>query len=258
MSNIIISCLGNVLYLIIQRWGKAYRDNSFHECININNGTEALNKALKYTYLPRGQRSINLSKIVTLLVETFLPTLRQKYLFANFEQSSVNRRYKDEIPKYLHNKPKTVILHCLDRKASSARFCSDDITDIDATKGIFQVNSTDAHQYTINFIISSCSCPDWTQHQYPCKHFFLQSFVYVPSGTGMHYLSHTLPAHSSVLIQTLLIPTSQMTPASRFVNLLRMKTWVWEINKCKHRKMTVQTWTSTQENFQWEKSVLYN
>ena len=48
----------------------------------------------------------------------------------------------------------------------------------------------------------------------------------------------------------LLIPTSQMTPASRFVNLHGMKTWVWEINKCKHRKMTVQTWTSTQENFQ--------
>ena len=108
MSNIITSCLGDVLYLIIQRWGRA---NSSHECINTNNGTEALNKALKYTYLPRGQRSINLSKIVTLLVETFLPALRQKYLFANFEQSSVNRRYKDEIPKYLHNKPKAVILH---------------------------------------------------------------------------------------------------------------------------------------------------
>ena len=79
---------------------------------------------------------------------------------------------------------------------------------------------------------------------------FLQSFVYVPSGTGIHYLSHTLQAHGSVLIQMLLIPTSQMTPASRFVNLHRMETWVWEINKCKHRKMTVQTWTSTQQNFQ--------
>ena len=86
--------------------------------------------------------------------------------------SSVNCRYKDEIPKYLHNKPKAVILHCLDRKASSACFCSDDITDIDATKGIFQVNSTNAHQYTVNFIIHLYSCPDWTQHHYPCKHFF--------------------------------------------------------------------------------------
>ena len=162
----------NGLCIIIQRWARAYRDNSFHECINTNNGTEALNKALKYTYLPRGQRSINLSKIVTLLVETFLPALRQKYLFANFEQSSVNRRYKDEIPKYLHNKPKAVILHCLDRKASSACFCSDDINDIDATRGIFQVNSTEAHQYTVNFNIPSCSCPDWMQHHYPCKHFF--------------------------------------------------------------------------------------
>ena len=70
--------------------------------------------------------SINPSKIVTLLVETLLPALRQKNLFANFEQSSVNCRYKDEIPKYLHNKPKAVILHCLDYKASSASFCSND------------------------------------------------------------------------------------------------------------------------------------
>ena len=88
----------NGLCIIIERWARAYRDNSFHECIDTNIGTEALNRALKYSYLPWGQRSINLSKIVTLFVETFLPALRQKYLFANFEQSSVNRRYKMRSP----------------------------------------------------------------------------------------------------------------------------------------------------------------
>ena len=158
----------------MQKWARAFRDASFHDCINTNNGTEALNKALKHTYLPRSQRSINLSKLVTLLVETFLPALRQKYLFTNFEQSSANRRYKDDIPKYLHNMPKAVILHCLDRKASSACFCEDDITDLDTAKGIFQVNSSkpQAPHYTLDFSIPTCSCPDWTQHHYPCKHFF--------------------------------------------------------------------------------------
>ena len=42
---------------------------------------------------------------------------------------------------------------------------------------------------------------------------FFQFFVYVPSGTGMHYLRSTLQAHGSALIQTPLVPTSQMTPA---------------------------------------------
>ena len=50
---------------------------------NSMSGTEALNKALKYTYMPRNKRSMNLSSIVSLLMETFLPALRQKYLFAN-------------------------------------------------------------------------------------------------------------------------------------------------------------------------------
>ena len=124
------------MHFVIQRWARAFRDDCFHECINTNNGTEALNKALKYTYMPRKKHSMNLSSIVSLLIETFLPALRQKYLFSNFEQSNLNHKYKDYVPSYLQNRPREVILHCLDRKASSARFT------------------------------------DWTEHHYPCKHFF--------------------------------------------------------------------------------------
>ena len=104
-------------------------------------------------------------------METFLPALRQKYLFANFEQSSENRIYKDYIPVYLHNRPREVILHSLDRKASSACFTEDDITVLDNGKGIFEVTSS-KKVYNIDFTAPSCSCPDWIQHHYPCKHFF--------------------------------------------------------------------------------------
>ena len=71
----------------MEKWARAYGDQNFHECINTNNGTEALTKALKYTYLPRAKRSMNLSGIATLLIDTFLPALRQKYLFSNFENA---------------------------------------------------------------------------------------------------------------------------------------------------------------------------
>lgn len=159
-----------VACLFVQRWTRAYRDQSFHECINTNNGTESLNKALKYTYLPRAKRGMNLSGIATLLVDIFLPALRQKYLFSNFEQSSANRKYKDSIPPYLHNRPKAVILHCLDRKANSSKFEAEDII-ASVISGEFEVQSGDS-AYAVNFKTPSCSCPDWIQMKYPCKHFF--------------------------------------------------------------------------------------
>ena len=138
--------------------------------MDTNNGTESLNKALKYTYLPR-RKQLNLSGVVTTLVETFLPALRQKYLFANFEQSSCNRTYNNHIPDYLHNRPRNVILHCLDRKASGSKYSTEDVEDIDSTNGVFGIKS-DNNSYTVDLQIPSCTCPDWIRTQYPCKHFF--------------------------------------------------------------------------------------
>ena len=154
----------------MQRWARAYRDTTFHNCVDTNNGTESLNKALKYTYLPR-RKQLNLSGVVTTIIETFLPALRQKYLFANFEQSSCNRTYKNNIPDYLHNRPRNVILHCLDRKATSSKYSTEDVEDIDNSSGVFNIKSGE-NSYTVDFQRPSCTCPDWTQTQYPCKHFF--------------------------------------------------------------------------------------
>lgn len=105
-----------------------------------------------------------------------MPALRQKYLFSNFEQSSANRKYKDSIPTYLHNRPKAVILHCLDRKASSSKFGPEDVSET-ADEGIFKVKSGD-NTYVVNFKHPSCSCPDWTETNYPCKHFFAVFRIY--------------------------------------------------------------------------------
>ena len=112
---------------------------------------------------------MNLSGIVTLLVDTFLPALRQKYIFSNYEQCSANRKYKDSIPSYLHNRPKAVILHCLDRRTNSSKFTSEDVSVV--SEGVFEVQSGE-NAYTINFKTPSCTCPDWIQTNYPCKHFF--------------------------------------------------------------------------------------
>ena len=102
--------------------------------------------------------------MVTTIIETFLPAFRQKYLFANFEQSSCNRTYKNHIPVYLHNQPRNVILHCFDQKASSSKLSTEDVEDIDSNSGVFTIKSGD-NSYTIGFQSPSCTCPDWTQTQ---------------------------------------------------------------------------------------------
>ena len=98
---------------------------------------------------------MNLSSIVSLLVETFLPALRQ---FANFEQSHLNHKYNDYIPSYLRIRPREVILHCLDQKASSARYTRNDITVVDNKAGVFEVANAKGYSYTVKFTIPSCSC----------------------------------------------------------------------------------------------------
>ena len=46
------------MYIKLQRWAHAYRDLDFHRSVDTNNGTEALNKVLKYGYLPK-RRSLS-------------------------------------------------------------------------------------------------------------------------------------------------------------------------------------------------------
>ena len=69
-----------------------------------------------------------LSSIITLIVETFLPESFQKYLFLNYKQSSQYRAYNSIVPDYLHDRPKTVISHSLERRAKALKYTTEDIT----------------------------------------------------------------------------------------------------------------------------------
>ena len=107
---------------------------------------------------------MTLSSIATILIEDYLPDAQRKYLFQNFQQSPHYRSYNDNIPAYLQGRPRNTILHCLDRKGSSNKFTSEDITDIDTKEGVFSVCSSKGRIYTVNFGINSddrmpsCTC----------------------------------------------------------------------------------------------------
>ena len=160
-----------------QKWARAYRDGSYHAAVNTNNGAESLNKVLKYSFLPR-KKSLTLSKTISLLIDDFLPISHQKYLFQNYKQSSQYRSYKSFVPDYLCGRPRSTILHCLERKTKALKYSLSDTNATDLENGKFTVKGTTNKTHTINFgstnadHMPSCTCQDWTQWHMPCKHFF--------------------------------------------------------------------------------------
>ena len=82
MVHVVIN-LQHAHFFFTQRWARAYRDNHYHVAVNTNNGVEAQNKLFKYKFLLRTKQKATLSSTMTILVEKYLPTCKQKYLFQN-------------------------------------------------------------------------------------------------------------------------------------------------------------------------------
>ena len=154
----------------LQIWAHAFRDSQYYAAVDTNNGTESLNKALKYSYLPR-RKSLTLSGIANLLIDRFLPDMWQKYIFHNYKLSEDYRAYSENIPDYLKGRPRSVIFHCLERKAKCHKFTEEDIKVLEQG-GKFEVFKGDGGMHMVDFNVPECSCKDWAKYHIPCKHFF--------------------------------------------------------------------------------------
>ena len=98
----------------------------------------------------------------------FLPNLKSSEWF---------RKYSDFVPDFLRGRPRSVILHCLDRQSRSSKYCSDDVQ-VGEKEGLFTVWKTDGSQHVVDFKgnlvqqMPSCLCKDWIRWNIPCKQFF--------------------------------------------------------------------------------------
>lgn len=159
---------------MLQRWSCAYRDDTYHAAIDTNNGTEAQNKLLKYSYMPK-QKSMTLSGIACLLVDRFLPDAHHNYVLANVKVTEWYRRYKIFVREFLRGRPRSVILHCLDRQTKARKYDMKDVTPT-TSKGVFEVNKINGSKHMVDFGCNanspSCTCKDWIHWHIPCKHFF--------------------------------------------------------------------------------------
>lgn len=115
---------------------------------------------------------MTLSAAVTLIVEKFLPDSYQKYLFLNYKQSDMYRTYRSFVPSYLQGRPRSIVLHCLERRTKSLKYVSADVTVLDEASGKFEVKGSSGKHHTIFFGDPSCTCRDWVEWNLPCKHFF--------------------------------------------------------------------------------------
>ena len=137
--------------------------------MDTNNGVEAQNKLLKYSYLPN-RKNITLSSLVSHIIESFLPDRYQKYLLQNYQMTEAYRSYSDIIPDYLRTRPHSVIIHCLDRVRKANKFSSTDVQEGES-EGCFNVTSqsgkVDHVDLGVTSTVPSCTCMDWIRHHIP-------------------------------------------------------------------------------------------
>ena len=220
----------NVLYTIVslQLWARVHRDDHYHAAVDTNNEAEAINKTLKYNYLPKG-KSVTLSHLVRILVEEFLPEMLQKYQKQNFAMSESYRMYNEFVPSYLQGRPRPVILHCLSRIRKADRFTKESVEQMDGS-GQFKIKSASGKQHTLKFKsdnkMPECTCKDWTCWHIPCKHFLLYLITF-QTGSGQAYQKSILRMSTLLLTQPYLPIHLMVTVTSLLLYLVAQHQVTW-------------------------------
>ena len=96
------------------------------------------------------------------------------------------RKYNQNIPQFLVNRPRHLVVHCMERWEVAKNIPKSHITIIDDVTGEFKVKSQleQTVRYNLQFgdpsSMPKCECPDWLQTFLPCKH-FLAIFHHLPA-----------------------------------------------------------------------------
>lgn len=98
-----------------------------------------------------------------------------RYVLANVQYCDAYRRYNEDLPVFLHNRPRDFVHHVCSRWKSALSFPPSHIVPVDDKS--FSVASPDSGKYyLVEFGVSdgdmpSCDCEDWKRYHWPCKHF---------------------------------------------------------------------------------------
>lgn len=100
-----------------------------------------------------------------------------RYVELNTRYSGRYKRYNQSIPKYLQDKPRQFLSHCMNRISAAEDISPEEIRE-GKSKGEFHVASAESKDiwYDLSFgaddKMPKCSCPDFSRTGLLCKHFF--------------------------------------------------------------------------------------
>ena len=161
------------------RWVRAYMSNEFDTMVTTTNGVEPLNKLLKYSFLPHSPDKTP-SSLVKTLIEQYYPSAISQYYEKNVKFTSINRKFNDKLPEFMHCRPTSFIKQCYKvYKAAEldVQDCSEEqlILSKNSDLKLYDVKSAyGSAVYQVNWKKPYCSCPAFANFKpYPCKHFFI-------------------------------------------------------------------------------------
>lgn len=98
-----------------------------------------------------------------------------RYIRLNVQCLDTARKYNENVPSFLRNRPRNFVQHCIQRLPPCVSHIeSSDI--VGDGSGSFSVKSADSGKIYSVVICSgseplpNCSCPDWAERHLPCKH----------------------------------------------------------------------------------------
>ena len=140
----------------------------------------------------------------------------------NYKQSAQYRSYKSFIPDFLQGRPRSVIIHSLERRSKSLKYTQEDVSTADE-EGTFTVKGSNDTAHTRSFGTKldnptpSCTCRDWVEWHIPCKHFWA-IFRFYPTWNWEDYLTAIRQVLTSAVMQVLWMISSTIHPATVTVN----------------------------------------
>ncbi|XP_063802224.1 uncharacterized protein LOC134970050 [Pseudophryne corroboree] len=155
----------------IQKWAHVYRTGLLNFGINTNNGLERQHEVLKYNYLD-GYKNCTLSEMITVLHRNFFPSTYRKYVESNLKCSQYYRKYSEDVPKFLWNRPRDFIKKVM--KKMTSNLDESDIICINSESGAFKVSSETTKGLSYDVVLTGvppmCTCLYWKNYFLPCKH----------------------------------------------------------------------------------------
>ena len=140
--------------------------------------------------------------------------------------SNSYKRYDLEIPPYLHNRPRHIVQHCLEKIDLAKSIPTHHV--ISKGEGQFEVHSQTATLdvwYKVSFgkhaATPSCTCKEWHRTHLPCKHMFA-IFRHKPDWgfDNLNKAYRTSPFFT--LDEDLIIPIDNALPVTDFPRKERM------------------------------------